>query len=782
MRIGSRIFIVGAIPIVIAACIALAAILLLVEANRARSGAALAGTVYRTLQTAVMARNDYLHETPTARLFYEQRFFDLTKLAGAELDRLATLAPADRLTADAAMTLAHYSEDMRTLVRVTRLGDQMVGTMDVRAAFLIALTDQARERQHASNADIIVSLTESDAKLRTARDIVDAAYATRLALGSIQSEMATEQTAMNADMLAKSRRTLSFDGVRLNAVAGHLMSLQAGAYDLSGGASTPDQVIPSKIAAVMARLDSPEAAVDPDSLRAVQELEQWAERILKIYSAEYRSLHEQSAQLLTYSVQAHDTELATQNIAIEILKLRNQSAAALARRDEDLSRTIVKNSHELSDSIAALPISPLIQTEMIDAFDQWHDGLQSATTGIKQQNDLIKDMDGAADAMIEAARSLDASLSANAERTARSIQAILVSGAVTGLLLGGGVAYVVARSITTPLAELKARITHMAQDQGGGLIEDALRRDELGDIARATNVFLVEIARRERAIRKSKELADTTLDTLRQTQAELIQAEKLASLGQLVAGVAHEINTPIGIALTTSSVVEEEIQQFRLVASQKGISRAALDRLIERVSEGAGLLMTNLTRAADLIQSFKHVAADQVSGERREFEVETFLHRLLTSLGPMLRKTGHQVITECPAGLVLDSYPGALAQVVTNLVVNASVHAFPEGQVGSITVSVRKRGPDAVRFVIDDTGQGISAEHRSKIFDPFFTTRRAKGSTGLGLHIVFNLVTSTLQGRIDLDSVPGRGSRFIVDLPRVASAARTPPIEQEALS
>lgn len=300
------------------------------------------------------------------------------------------------------------------------------------------------------------------------------------------------------------------------------------------------------------------------------------------------------------------------------------------------------------------------------------------------------------------------------------------------------------------------------------------RRDELGDMARATNVFLAEIARRERAIRQAKEQADNALASLRQAQTELIQAEKLASLGQLVAGVAHEINTPLGIALTTSTVLDDEVRQFRGSIGSARISRSALDRLVDRAGEGAALLIANLTRAADLVQAFKHVAADQVSGAKREFPVGKWLRELITSLGPMLRKAGHEVSTECPPHLVLDTFPGALGQIVTNLVVNANLHAFAEGQTGRIRITVSEAEEGRIRLVVADDGRGIPADQHARIFDPFYTTRRSEGSTGLGLHIVYNLVTNTLHGRLTLDSAPGQGTRFIIDLPRHAPAAAAP--------
>jgi signal transduction histidine kinase len=306
----------------------------------------------------------------------------------------------------------------------------------------------------------------------------------------------------------------------------------------------------------------------------------------------------------------------------------------------------------------------------------------------------------------------------------------------------------------------------LAGDSKAGPIEGTDRRDELGDMARATNVFITEIGRREMALRQSKDRADAALAELQKTQTDLIQAEKLASLGNLVAGVAHEINTPLGIALTTSTLIGDEAKRFGEAASSGRLQRSVLERFVTRMREGTQLLFTNLTRAADLVHSFKQVAADQASGERRKFEMDVWLQDLLTSLSPVLRKTKHQVTIECPPDLTVDTYPGALGQVLTNLLTNAVAHAYDEGQAGKLSIRVTEPRPDMVRIVFSDDGRGIPPENIGKVFDPFFTTGRSAGSTGLGLHIVYNLVTSRLQGRIDLYSKLGRGTRFTIEIPK----------------
>ncbi|HEX2727930.1 MAG TPA: HAMP domain-containing sensor histidine kinase, partial [Beijerinckiaceae bacterium] len=277
---------------------------------------------------------------------------------------------------------------------------------------------------------------------------------------------------------------------------------------------------------------------------------------------------------------------------------------------------------------------------------------------------------------------------------------------------------------------------------------------------------------RENDLRKAKEAAEAAMAELKEAQANLIQAEKLASLGQLVAGVAHEINTPIGVALTTSTALSREIIVLDEKVKSGRIARSDLHGILGRLAEGGQLIFANLTRAIDLIHSFKQVSADRASGEQRAFELRSWLQEVVTSLGPVLRKGGHHVVVDCPDGFILTSYPGALAQVLTNLTMNAVTHAFPAGIPGTIRLMILPSSPGWLTLVFADDGVGIAEAYRQKVFDPFFTTGRDRGSTGLGLHIVHNLVTVTLQGRIDLQSTPGQGTTFIIEIPVAVDEAR----------
>ena len=273
----------------------------------------------------------------------------------------------------------------------------------------------------------------------------------------------------------------------------------------------------------------------------------------------------------------------------------------------------------------------------------------------------------------------------------------------------------------------------------------------------------------EKALVAAKDEAERALRELQKTQKSLVQAEKLASLGTLVAGVAHEINTPVGIGVTAASYLSEQARQFRTAVAEGALRRRDLEEFVERIEEGASIILGNLDRACTLVQSFKQVAVDQTSEARRSFELRGYLDGVLGSLAPQLKRTGHQVTLDCPDGLIMDSYPGALSQVVSNLVINALLHAFRPDEPGTIAIAVRPVGTTGVVLDFADDGRGIPPEHIERIFEPFFTTRRAEGGSGLGLHIVYNIVTGTLGGRIAVASQPGAGCRFTIDLPLAAA-------------
>ncbi len=264
--------------------------------------------------------------------------------------------------------------------------------------------------------------------------------------------------------------------------------------------------------------------------------------------------------------------------------------------------------------------------------------------------------------------------------------------------------------------------------------------------------------------RSNAELKDA-MQVLQRTQSELVQGEKLASLGRMVSGVAHELNTPIGNALTIGSTLADQMRRMHLAMDSNQLKRSELSGFLREGAEAVDVLERALAQASHLVASFKQVSADQQSEQRRHFDLATSVDEILAILRPGMRGMAIRLESSVPAGIAMDSYPGLLAQVLSNLVTNAKMHAF-EGQTqGQVLIESQEQG-DQVSLFIRDNGQGIPEEIRSRIFDPFFTTRMGRGGTGLGLSIVHGIVTQGLGGSIRVDYAMAQGTCFVVTIPK----------------
>jgi len=285
----------------------------------------------------------------------------------------------------------------------------------------------------------------------------------------------------------------------------------------------------------------------------------------------------------------------------------------------------------------------------------------------------------------------------------------------------------------------------------------------------AVNVAAEEITERKRSeaeMRRAREAAETALEHLRETQASLVEAEKLAALGRLVAGVAHEINNPVGSSLTVASSLQRRYDLFATDVGRGDIRRSALNEFLDTVRDGVVQLVANLTRASDLVQSFKQVATDRAGLDRRHFDLAELTEQVLVGLRPELRKRGLVLDLDCAPGLAMDSLPGPYGLVLTNLALNSVTHAYPDGRKGIVSIRARALADNNVEIVVSDDGCGMSPQIRRQAFDPFFTTRRNEGATGLGLHIVHSMVVDRLEGRLSLDSEPDAGTIVRLILPR----------------
>ncbi len=262
---------------------------------------------------------------------------------------------------------------------------------------------------------------------------------------------------------------------------------------------------------------------------------------------------------------------------------------------------------------------------------------------------------------------------------------------------------------------------------------------------------------------RSKDLSNA-IENLQVTQTQLVEVEKMATLGGLVAGVTHEVNTPLGISVTLSSLFNNETEALIKAYKNNNLKRSDLEKYMETISQSSSMLASNLNRAAELIQSFKQVAVDQSIEEKRAFALKKYLTETLLSLQPKLKRTNIRVDIVGDETISLRSYPGVFTQIVTNLIVNSLNHAYDPDDHGCVVIDFRREGSSLI-FNYSDDGQGISDENRAKIFEPFFTTKRGKGGTGLGLHIIHNLVAQKLGGTISCESEKGKGSKFIITVP-----------------
>lgn len=255
-----------------------------------------------------------------------------------------------------------------------------------------------------------------------------------------------------------------------------------------------------------------------------------------------------------------------------------------------------------------------------------------------------------------------------------------------------------------------------------------------------------------------------SLETLEKTRDQLVQSEKMAALGELVAGVAHEINTPVGVGVTAASFLDAKTNEIKKIYEAGELKRSELENYLQTVEEVSNSILINMERAAELVSSFKQVAVDQSSENRRQFNLKEYINEILLSLRPRYKKTQHTIEVSCEADIELNSFPGAFSQILNNLIMNSLVHGFREIEKGTITVDISRQEKN-ILFVYRDNGRGMGPEEREKVFDPFYTTMRGKGGTGLGMSIVFNLITQTLKGDIECESSPGKGVVFIMTFP-----------------
>lgn len=321
--------------------------------------------------------------------------------------------------------------------------------------------------------------------------------------------------------------------------------------------------------------------------------------------------------------------------------------------------------------------------------------------------------------------------------------------------------------VTKPLSVLELSMKEIASHESNLYRRIEIKDDDDNEVARVSNNFNSIISRIEKlneSVTNKNLKLSSTIEDLQATQRQLIESEKLASLGSLVAGVAHEINTPVGVGITASTTLIEYTDNLTRLAAENKMSKKEFESGMEMISDASKLIYLNLDRVAKLVNSFKQVAVDRVLDEPRNVNLGEFTAQILDSIRPTYKHHKFSFKNSIESNVIIKTHPGFLAQIVTNLLVNAAIHGFEHDKNGTIEVKTEINA-DETCLIVSDTGKGMSKEIVEKIFEPFFTTRRNKGGTGLGLHIVHNIVTQKLNGIIQCTSIPEEGTEFRVSLP-----------------
>ena len=458
------------------------------------------------------------------------------------------------------------------------------------------------------------------------------------------------------------------------------------------------------------------------------------------------------------------------------LSLAPTSADDARRNTETIEKTIPVMSNLADNDLQRLAIQRLSARTVAlrEGFSKLTEQLTNRTELLRNTIDASQaETIGAIDGLSVKMRQREQKAQATFDRTLRDISHRVLSIAVIflGIILSAGV--LIALSIRLPLQQIMASMRAITLGDYDRRVQGTEARDEVGAMARAVEVFRENaIAKRktEDELRTAKEKAESALLELNAAQRNLIDAERLAALGGLVAGVAHEVNNPIGISLTVASSFARRVEIFEaaLKSPEGGLRRSQLEEFVRSSRDASEQLVANLQRAGELIQSFKQVAVDRSHAERRTFILSEATDQIITSLKPVLKRAPITLSVDVPEGLLIDGYPGFYGQILTNLFLNAVNHAFADGRSGTISIVARPRGVDDIEIIFADNGAGMTPDVQRQAFDPFFTTRRNEGGTGLGLHIVYNLVTQQLGGRMMLESRVGQGTTFRIIMPRVA--------------
>lgn len=360
---------------------------------------------------------------------------------------------------------------------------------------------------------------------------------------------------------------------------------------------------------------------------------------------------------------------------------------------------------------------------------------------------------------------------------------------LTAIIVFTFLALQIHRKINQPIIELTDEIQQISQSKDFSRRLASLSLRELDILAQNINILLnraqqsmaaqedmyqqvlskndsltEKVTARTDALKESNQELLSTLEKLHQFQGQLVENEKMASLGDMVAGIAHEVNTPIGLGVTASSFMTDNLNEIKQAFEDKTLKSSQLKKFLNQGQENLGIIYRNLERAAKLISSFKKVAVDQSSAEQQKFNVKELLDEVVLTLKAKLNKEQVNITLECDDNLVVESKPGPINQILINLILNSMIHGFEHRTDGNISISIMYLS-EQLLITYQDDGSGIDESIKAKIFEPFTTTKRGSGGSGLGLHLVYNLVNQALNGHIDFESEKEQGTTFEITVP-----------------
>jgi signal transduction histidine kinase len=354
-----------------------------------------------------------------------------------------------------------------------------------------------------------------------------------------------------------------------------------------------------------------------------------------------------------------------------------------------------------------------------------------------------------------------------------------------GLFVSNGIQ----KFVSQPIVDLEYTARKIALKKDFSIRAEKSSDDELGDLIDAFNTMLHQTEEYEKTLIIQNEQLEShqerlemmvqqrtsklqvlndeltqTLQRVENMQDQLIESEKMASLGGLVAGIAHEVNTPVGICLTASSFLKERFENIQQLYQNDEMSKHDFEEFLLTVNDSSDMILKNIQRATEIIQNFKKVAVDQSVEDKRCFNIKNYFNDIIKSLHPTLKRLNHTININVDENLCIESYPGSFYQIFSNLILNSVIHGFETIKEGTITIDLTDKD-DILVIDYRDDGQGMAPEILRNVFEPFVTTRRNKGGTGLGAHIVYNIVTQQLHGTITCESKKGLGVYFKITMP-----------------